>query len=287
MELLIQQIFNGLTIGSVYTLVALGLTLVFGILHVPNFAHGAFYMVGAYITLMMMVGFGFHYWIAIIASVAVVAFLGVVTQQLIFKKLEGADGMRMMVAAIGILLFLEAFGQFMWGTEYHRMDTPYGSVVNLFGLTVTLQRLLIIVAAVILMLALHFFLTKTMIGAAIVAMAQNREGAFLVGINANQVAWLTFAIAGGLAAAAASLASPINLVFPTMGNLVIMKAFVIIIIGGMGSIPGAILGGYLLGLTESIGATYISSDYKDVIAFLLLVVILTAKPTGLFTKGVQ
>ncbi|WP_273853612.1 branched-chain amino acid ABC transporter permease [Guptibacillus spartinae] len=287
MELLFQQIFNGLTIGSVYTLVALGLTLVFGILHVPNFAHGAFYMVGAYITLMMMVGFGFHYWIAIIASIAVVALLGVVTQQLIFKKLEGADGMRMMVAAIGILLFLEAFGQFMWGTEYYRMDTPYGSVVNLFGLTVTLQRLLIIVAAVILMLALHFFLTKTMIGAAIVAMAQNREGAFLVGINANQVAWLTFAIAGGLAAAAASLASPINLVFPTMGNLVIMKAFVIIIIGGMGSIPGAILGGYLLGLTESIGATYISSDYKDVIAFLLLVVILTAKPTGLFTKGVQ
>ncbi|KMM38258.1 branched-chain amino acid ABC transporter permease [Guptibacillus hwajinpoensis] len=287
MELLFQQIFNGLTIGSVYTLVALGLTLVFGILHVPNFAHGAFYMVGAYITLMMMVGFGFNYWVAIIASVAVVALLGVVTQQLIFKKLEGADGMRMMVAAIGILLFLEAFGQFMWGTEYYRMDTPYSSVVNLFGLTVTLQRLLIIIAAIILMLALHFFLTKTMIGAAIIAMAQNREGAFLVGINANQVAWLTFAIAGGLAAAAASLASPINLVFPTMGNLVIMKAFVIIIIGGMGSIPGAIIGGYLLGLTESIGATYISSDYKDVIAFLLLVVILTAKPTGLFTKGVQ
>ncbi|MDQ0483291.1 branched-chain amino acid ABC transporter permease [Guptibacillus hwajinpoensis] len=287
MELLFQQIFNGLTIGSVYTLVALGLTLVFGILHVPNFAHGAFYMVGAYITLMMMVGFGFNYWVAIIVSVAVVALLGVVTQQLIFKKLEGADGMRMMVAAIGILLFLEAFGQFMWGTEYYRMDTPYSSVVNLFGLTVTLQRLLIIIAAIILMLALHFFLTKTMIGAAIIAMAQNREGAFLVGINANQVAWLTFAIAGGLAAAAASLASPINLVFPTMGNLVIMKAFVIIIIGGMGSIPGAIIGGYLLGLTESIGATYISSDYKDVIAFLLLVVILTAKPTGLFTKGVQ
>ena len=287
MELLFQQIFNGLTIGSVYTLVALGLTLVFGILHVPNFAHGAFYMVGAYVTLMMMVGFGFNYWVAIIASVAVIALLGVVTQQLVFKKLEGADGMRMMVAAIGILLFLEAFGQFMWGTEYYRMETPYASVVNLFGLTVTLQRLLIIIAAVILMFALHFFLTKTMIGAAIVAMAQNREGAFLVGINANQVAWLTFAIAGGLAAAAASLASPINLVFPTMGNLVIMKAFVIIIIGGMGSIPGAIIGGYLLGLTESIGATYISSDYKDVIAFLLLVVILTAKPTGLFSKGVQ
>jgi branched-chain amino acid transport system permease protein len=126
-----------------------------------------------------------------------------------------------------------------------------------------------------------------MTGASIVAMSQNREGAFLVGINANMVAMLTFAIAAGLASAAATLASPINLVFPTMGSLVIMKAFVIIIIGGMGSIPGAIVGGFLLGLTESLGATYLSNDYKDMIAFLLLVAILTIKPTGLFSKGAR
>ncbi len=287
LELFFQQLLNGLTTGSVYSLVALGLTLVFGILHVPNFAHGAFYMVGAYVTLTVMTALGVHYWVAIGISVLVIAVLSVITERLIFSKLGTADPLSLMIAAIGILFFLESFAQYLWGTEYQRMFTPYGDTINLFGLTVTFQRVLIIIAAVVLMLLLHLFLTRTMTGAAIVAMSQNRDGAFLVGINANKVAMLTFAIAGGFAAAAASLAAPINLVFPSMGNLVIMKAFVIIIIGGMGSIPGAILGGYILGIAESMGATYISADYKDIIAFVLLVIILTIKPTGIFAKGVH
>jgi branched-chain amino acid transport system permease protein len=287
MELLFQQLLNGLTIGSVYSLVALGLTLVFGILHVPNFAHGAFYMIGAYFTLTFMTNAGMNYWVAMFLSVVLVAIIGVLCERLIFHKLGTLNPMRVMVAAIGVLLFFESFAHLVFGTEYQRMASPYENIVTVFGLTVTVQRILIIIAAIVLMVALHLFLTRTMIGASIIAMAQNREGAFLVGINSNQVAMLTFAIAGGLAAAAASLASPINLVFPTMGNLVIMKAFVIIIIGGMGSIPGAIVGGFLLGLSESLGATYISNDYKDLIAFILLVIILTVKPTGLFSRGVH
>ncbi|RSK27357.1 branched-chain amino acid ABC transporter permease [Bacillus sp. HMF5848] len=287
MMLFLQQLLNGLTIGSVYSLVALGLTLVFGILHIPNFAHGAFYMIGAYATLLIMTNLGVHYWLAVILSILIVGLLGVLSERLIFHRLGNADPLRIMVAAIGILLFFESLAHLIWGADYQRMTTPYGSPVSFFGITVTAQRILIIVAAVILMVLLHVFLKRTLTGRAIMAMAQNREGAFLVGINANFVAMLTFFIAGGLAAAAASLASPINLVYPTMGNLVIMKAFVIIIIGGMGSIPGAIVGGYLLGLSESLGATYISNDYKDLIAFILLVIILTAKPTGLFTKEVH
>ncbi|MDE5413886.1 branched-chain amino acid ABC transporter permease [Alkalihalobacterium chitinilyticum] len=287
MELFFQQLLNGLTTGSVYSLVALGLTLVFGILHVPNFAHGAFYMVGAYVTLTVMTALGVHYWVAIAISALVIALLSILTERLVFSKLGTADPLSLMIAAIGILFFLESFAQYLWGTEYQRMFTPYGDTVNLFGLTVTFQRVLIIIAAVVLMILLHLFLTRTMTGAAIVAMSQNRDGAFLVGINANKVAMLTFAIAGAFAAIAASLAAPINLVFPSMGNLVIMKAFVIIILGGMGSIPGAILGGYILGIAESLGATYISADYKDIIAFVLLVIILTFKPTGIFAKGVH
>ncbi|MFV8826709.1 branched-chain amino acid ABC transporter permease [Alkalihalobacterium sp. APHAB7] len=287
MELFFQQLLNGLTTGSVYSLVALGLTLVFGILHVPNFAHGAFYMVGAYVTLTVMTALGVHYWVAIAISALVIALLSILTERLVFSKLGTADPLSLMIAAIGILFFLESFAQYLWGTEYQRMFTPYGDTISLFGLTVTFQRVLIIIAAVVLMILLHLFLTRTMTGAAIVAMSQNRDGAFLVGINANKVAMLTFAIAGAFAAIAASLAAPINLVFPSMGNLVIMKAFVIIIIGGMGSIPGAILGGYILGIAESLGATYISADYKDIIAFVLLVIILTIKPTGIFAKGVH
>ncbi|WHX38542.1 branched-chain amino acid ABC transporter permease [Mesobacillus sp. AQ2] len=285
MEILVQQLFNGLTIGSVYALVALGLTLVYGILHIPNFAHGALYMMGGYITLMMMVQYGLHYWLAILVSVIAVGLIGVLMERLVFHPLRHAPPIHDKIAAIGILLFLEAFAQFIWGADYQMMPTPYGQVVQVFGLTFTMQRLLIIIAAIGVMVLLYLFLKKTFTGATIIAMSQERDGANLVGINTNRVAMLTFLISGGLAAIASSLAAPINLVFPGMGQLVILKAFVIIILGGMGSIPGAIIGGYILGFSESLGATYISNDYKDIIAFILLVIILTVKPTGLFAKG--
>lgn len=287
MDLFLQQLVNGLANGSVYSLVALGLTMVFGILHVPNFAQGAFYMIGAYVTLTVMTLFGVPYWIAMFLSMVVIALLAVLSERLIFHPLRKAEALHQMMGAIGILLFLVAFAQVVWGPNYQQMSSPYGNAFNLLGITVTQQRLIVIVATVIIMIILHLFLTRTMIGSAIVAMAQNREGAYLVGINANMVAMLTFAISGVLAAAAATLASPINLVFPGMGDLVIMKAFVIIIIGGMGSIPGAIIAGYLLGIVESFGATYISGDYKDIIAFALLVIILTFKPKGLFPGRVS
>ncbi|WP_251551860.1 branched-chain amino acid ABC transporter permease [Neobacillus muris] len=285
MEILIQQLFNGLTIGSVYALVALGLTLVYGILHIPNFAHGALYMMGGYITWMMMTDFGLHYWVAIIISIIVAGLLGVLMERLVFHPLREAPPIHDKIAAIGIMLFLEAFAQYYWGAEYQSMPTPYGQVVQIFGLTLTMQRILIVVSAVVVMLLLYVFLKKTFIGSTIIAMSQDREGANLVGINTNKVAMLTFLISGGLAAIAASLSAPINLVFPGMGQLVILKAFVIIILGGMGSIPGAIVGGYILGFSESLGATYISNDYKDIIAFIILVIILTVKPTGLFSRG--
>jgi branched-chain amino acid transport system permease protein len=287
MELLIQQLLNGLTVGSVYSLVALGLTLVYGILHIPNFAHGALYMVGGYVALTMMNQAGLPYWMAIIISMIVIGLLGVLVERLVFYPLRDAPPLHDKIAAIGILLFLEAFAQFVWGADYQTMSTPYGNVINVLGLTLTMQRVLIIVSTIVIMILLYFFLKKTFIGASIIAMSQNREGANLVGINTNKVAMMTFMISGSLAALAASLASPINLVFPGMGHLVILKAFVIIILGGMGSIPGAIIGGYILGFSESLGATYISNDYKDIIAFVILVIILTVKPTGLFAKEGQ
>ncbi|HZG70309.1 MAG TPA: branched-chain amino acid ABC transporter permease [Chondromyces sp.] len=287
MDVLIQQIVNGLTVGSAYSLTALGLTLIYGILHIPNFAHGALYMVGGYVTLMMMSGMGVPYWIAMFLSVVVVGLIAILMERLVFNPLRNAPPLHDKIAAIGLMLFLEAMVQLIWGAEYRTMPTPYGQVVNIFGLTVTAQRMLIIVATPMIMALLYLFLKKTMIGSAIIAMSQNREGAYLVGINADKVAMMTFFISGGLAAIASSIASPINLVFPGMGHLMILKAFVIIIIGGMGSIPGAILGGYILGFAESLGATFISNDYKDLIAFLLLVVILTIRPKGLFAKGVH
>lgn len=287
LDLILQQILNGLTLGGVYSLVALGLTLVYGILHVPNFAHGAFYMAGAYVAFYMMNALGINYWLAMAGAAAVVAILVVVAERLVFHPLRNSPGLHHMIAAIGILLFLESSAQAIWGADFHRMQTPFTGIMNFAGLVLPVQRLLIIAAAFALVIALHLFLKKTVTGATIIAMAQNRDGAALVGIDPNRVAMMTFAISGVLAAVAAVLYAPINLVYPGMGHLVITKAFVIIVLGGMGSVPGAIVGGLIIGFAESFGAFYISTDYKDIIAFVLLVAILSVRPEGLFTKGVR
>lgn len=287
MELVLQQILNGLTLGGVYSLVALGLTLVYGILHIPNFAHGAMYMAGAYAAFVLMNSLGLNYWLAMAGAAVIVAVIAILAERLVFHPLRHSPGLHHMIAAIGILLFLESGAQAIWGADFHRMQTPYAGIVEFAGLTMPTQRLLIVIAAFGLMLGLHLFLKKTVTGATIIAMAQNRDGAALVGINPNRVAMMTFAISGALAAIGATLYAPINLVYPSMGNLVITKAFVIIVLGGMGSIPGAIVGGLIIGFAESFGAFYISTDYKDIIAFVLLVVILSVRPAGLFTKGVR
>ena len=287
MELFLQQVLNGLTLGGVYSLVALGLTLVYGILHVPNFAHGAFYMAGAFVAFYLISSQGLNYWVAMAGAAAAVALIAVLSERLVFHPLRNAPYLHHMIASIGILLFLESGAQALWGADFHRMQTPYTHIVELAGLTLPAQRILIIVAAFVLVGLLQLFLKKTITGATIVAMAQNRDGAALVGIDANRVAMLTFAISGALAGMAAVLYAPINLVYTSMGSLVITKAFVIIVLGGMGSVPGAIVGGLIIGFAEAFGAFYISTDYKDIIAFVLLVVILSFKPEGLFSKGAR
>ena len=285
MNLFFQQLMSGLTLGSIYGLVALGLTLVYGILHIPNFAHGALYMVGAFLSFMFMTELGLHYWIAMVLSAVMVAALAMICERLVFHPLRHAPPIHDKIAAIGILLFLEAVVQMLWGADFRRMPTPYMGIMNFDGLIIPEQRALIVFGALLLVVLLQWFLRKTVTGSTIIAMAQSREGAFLVGIDANRVAMITFAISGALAAVAATLFAPINLIYPAMGHLVIMKAFVIIILGGMGSIPGAIIGGMIIGFAEAFGGFYFSTAYKDVIAFGLLVLILSIRPQGLFAKG--
>ena len=284
MELFFQQLINGLTLGSIYCLVALGLTLIYGIMHIPNFAHGHLYMVGAYCVLFLITLYGFNYWLAILVSMVILAVLGIIMERLVFHPLRNKPPTNSFIAAVGALLFLESGAMVLWGAEYRKMPEVFGKVVNIFGVMTTQQRLVVILSALVLMGLLHLFMKKTLIGSTIEAMAQDREGAFLVGIDANMVSMMTFGVASALAAAAAGLAGPLFLVFPAMGGLVILKAFVIIVLGGMGSIPGAVVGAYILGLAESMGATVFPAEYKDLVAFVLLVIILSIRPTGLFAK---
>ncbi|MBX6352510.1 MAG: branched-chain amino acid ABC transporter permease [Thermoflavifilum sp.] len=284
MTLLLQEILNGIVVGSIYSLVALGLTLVYGVMEIPNFAHGHLYMLGAYIAFFLLTSAHFSYWPALLGAVVVLVVVGLLVERLVFNPLRKAPQVNAMIASVGVMLFLEALAQAIWGPNYLQMPTPYGNVLHIGALSVTQQQLLVVVAAIVMMVLLNLFLKRTMIGAAIEAVAQHREGALLVGIPSGRIAMLTFAIASGLAALAAVLVTPINLLFPAMGTMVIMKAFVIIVLGGMGSIPGAILGGYILALAESIGGAYISTNYQDLIAFAVLVLILSIRPAGLFAR---
>jgi branched-chain amino acid transport system permease protein len=284
MTLFLQQMVNGIALGSIYGLVALGLTLVYGVLKIPNFAHGALYMLGAYATFFLATSYGIGYLPALALSVVMLALFGAVVERLIFHPLRHRPHLHSMIAALGLLLFLEATAQELWGADFRRLESPFENTVTIFGLPVVIQRLLVIGAAVALMFALHFFLKRTQTGSAIEAMAQDREGALLVGVDTRKIAMLTFGLSAGLAAAAASLVAPINLIFPAMGAVVNTKAFVIIILGGMGSIPGAIMGAYLLALGEVLGGTYISTAFGELIGFGLLVLVLALRPTGLFSK---
>lgn len=284
MELFAQQVLNGLVTGSVYSLVALGLTLIYGTMGVPNFAHGHLYMLGAYITYTLTMVMGLHYWPATALSMIALAIVGIVLERLIFRPLQHAPHINSMIAAIGVMLFIEGVAQRIWGEDFRRMISPYDEVVSLFGLLVTGHRLILLGAAAIFMVALLLFLTRTVAGSAIRATAQNREGALLVGIETDRVAMATFAISAAIAAVAGSLIGPISLIYPAMGALVSLKAFAIVVLGGMGSVPGALAGGYLLAIAESLGGTYISADYQDLVAFIVLALVFAFRPSGLFRE---
>lgn len=282
MSLFLQQTINGIMVGSIYALVALGLTLEYGILNIPNFAHGVLYTVGAYLTFLVVVSLGLNYWIAILCAMAALAIIGMIVHRLVYRPLVNAPHLNSFIAAIGLIFMFKAAMLLIWGPDFKRYPPINDTVINIFGTIVTTQRILIVLITIILIVILNLFIKKTMAGMTIQALAQDREGALLAGINVERVETMVFAVGSAMAAVAAALISPIFLVYNTMGDFVILKAFVIIILGGMGSIPGAIIGGYIIGLVESLGGAYLSTDYNELIAFAILIGVLAIKPTGLF-----
>ncbi len=269
-------------VGSVYALVALGLTLEYGILNIPNFAHGVLYTMGAYLTFLTVVALGYNYWIAIVCAMVALAVIGMIVHRLVYHPLVNAPHLNSFIAAIGLIFMFKAGMLLIWGPDFKRFPPINEEVFNIMGTVITTQRILIVLVTVVLIIALNLFIKKTMAGMTIEALAQDREGALLAGINVRRVETLVFAVGSAMAAIAAALISPIFLVYNTMGDSVILKAFVIIILGGMGSIPGAILGGYIIGLVESLGGAYLSTDFNEIIAFAILIGVLAFKPTGLF-----
>jgi branched-chain amino acid transport system permease protein len=282
MVLFIQQVLNGVMLGSIYSLVALGLTLEYGILHIPNFAHGALYMMGAYMTFLLATTLGLNFWLAMIVAMIGLGLVGILVERLVYRPLMLKPHLSSFIAAIGLIFIFVDGALNIFGPDFKRFPPTNPQAFHVLGITLTLQRILIISVTIALIVVLQLFIKKTTMGATIEATAQDLEGAQLMGINVSRVRMIVFALGTALAAAAAALVAPLHLVHPNMGGPVILKAFVIIILGGMGSIPGAIIGGYMMGLIESLSGGYISTSYNEVFAFGVLVIVLTIRPTGLF-----
>ena len=291
MTLFLSYLINGISLGSVYAIIALGYTMVYGIAKMLNFAHGDVIMVGAYISFCATQYMGMPAVVSVLMAMVVCTVLGILIEGLAYKPLRQAPSLAVLITAIGVSYFLQNTALLIWGS------TPknFTSVINLGSLSLMDGKLMIssetivtILANIIIMVCLTLFTGKTKIGKAMRAVSEDKGAAELMGINVNLTISMTFAIGSALAAiAGVLLCSAYPVLQPTTGSMPGIKAFTAAVFGGIGSIPGAMLGGILLGLIEIFGKAYISTELGDAIVFLILIIMLLVKPTGLLGKKVN
>ncbi len=288
-----QAIVTGILIGGVYGLVALGLTLIFGVLDIINFAHGALLTVGMYLSFTLFDRYGVDPYVSILITVPALFVAGLVIQRLIIHPARNAPASNQLLLTLGLALFLENLMLVMFSATprsvrlaYGRGLTQIGPVaidfpINIWGTTITLTKLAAFVGAVILTAVLYLLLTRTDLGKAIRATAQDREGARLVGIDIDRINMVTFGIGAACVGAAAALVLPFLAVDPLVGNTFNITAFVIVVLGGMGSVPGALLGGLVIGLTQELGVVFAPSSTKLIGVFVVFILVLMLRPQGL------
>ena len=287
----LQYFINGISIGSVYAIIALGYTMVYGIAKMLNFAHGDVIMVGAYISFCVTTYMGLPAWVSIIAAMAVCVLLGILIEGLAYKPLRGASSLAVLITAIGVSYFLQNAAQLIWGSAPKNFTSIVTfDPIKLFDgqLTITGEVIVTILASIVIMVVLTLFTGKTRMGKAMRAVSEDRAAAQLMGINVNNTISMTFAIGSALAAiAGVLLCSTVPTLQPTTGSMPGIRAFTAAVFGGIGSIPGAMLGGILLGIIETMTKAYLSTQFSDAIVFLVLIIVLLVKPAGLMGKVVQ
>jgi len=287
----LQYLINGVSIGAVYAIIALGYTMVYGIAKMLNFAHGDVIMVGAYISYCITSYLGLPAVVSIVVAVLVCTVLGIVIEGLAYKPLRGTPSLAVLITAIGVSYFLQNAAQLIFGSAPKNFKSIVAmQPLTLFGggLTITGEVLVTIAVSVAIMIGLTLFTSKTRMGKAMRAVSEDRAAAQLMGINVNQTISVTFAIGSALAAiAGVLLCSTVPTLMPTTGAMPGIRAFTAAVFGGIGSIPGAMLGGILLGIIETFSKAYISTQFSDAIVFSVLIIILLVKPAGLLGKQIQ
>jgi branched-chain amino acid transport system permease protein len=291
MDQLIQQLVNGVSLGSIYALIALGYTMVYGIINLINFAHGDIYMVGAYVGFALTTFFHLGFFPALIISMVVCALLGVIIEKVAYKPIRKSTRIAALITAISVSLLLEYGMMYFVKAETRTFPKVLpDKQINLFNTDAVLdiRNLYIIFVTITLMLLLQYVIYKTKVGKAMRAVSLDRDAAQLMGIDMNKTISYTFAIGSALAGAAGVLVGTYyNSINPLMGIVPGLKAFVAAVIGGIGIIPGAVFGGFFLGMTETMVSAYGGSLYKDAVAFGILILVLLVKPNGLLGKNIK
>ena len=286
MSLLISQLFNGLQTGSIYALVALGYSMVYGIILLLNFAHGDIIMVGAYTAFYAMTTFHLHPVVSVVLAVITSTLLGVVIEKVAYTPLRSAPRLSLLITAIGISFLLENGAQLLFGADTKSMDVIIpGSVTLGSGITISYTAIVTIVVTIAAMVALTLLVQKTRLGKAMRAVSEDMGAAQLMGISLNKTISFTFAVGSALAGIGSVLyLCAYSQASPTMGSMLGLKAFVAAVLGGIGSIPGAMLGGFAIGLLEALVAAVGLSVWKDGVVFAILIVVLLVKPTGILGR---
>jgi len=284
-----EHLSNGIALGSIYALTAIGYTMVYGIIRLINFAHGDLYMVGAFLTLTAITILNLPIAAAMLFGMAGAALFGIAIAKFAYSPVFKAPRISLFLSAIGVAIFLENFAMLVWGPETQSFpEVMTNKIYNFAGFRMSTIQIIIIVVTIILVSVLSYIVKYTKMGKAMRCVSQDMDTARLMGINTNRVVYFTFALGSVLGATAGALVGMYyKAVFPMMGFVPGLKAFISAVIGGIGSIPGAMIGGMLMGVSESLGAAYVSSGYRDAIAFVILIIVLLFKPTGILGKTMK
>ena len=286
----LSYLISGISLGSVYAIIALGYTMVYGIAKMLNFAHGDIIMIGGYVSFVAVSSLGLNPWIAMVIAMAVCTLLGVLIERFAYKPLRQATSLAVLITAIGVSYLLQNAALLIWGANPKVYTPIISGTLNLFGgkLSVSYISLLTVAACIIIMIALTVFTSKSKLGKAMRACSEDKGAALLMGINVNRTISLTFAIGSALAAiAGVLLCSSYPTLMPTTGSMPGIKAFTAAVFGGIGSIPGAFIGGILLGVIEALAKAYISTQLSNSIVFAVLIIVLLVRPVGLLGKKIS
>ena len=279
----VQVFVNGLMLGLTYVLIASGFSLIYGIMRLLNFAHGEFYMLGAFATYLLCERLGVNYFAAMVLSMIIIAVLGILVYRFFFRPFRDQHDPSLVIA-LGIAMLIGGLALLVFGEKDKSISPVFSGVIKVLGATLSMERVVVIIMAIILMAALTLYIKFSKTGQAMRAVSQDREAAALQGIGVDSTFMLCMAISSALAGAAGALLAPLFFVNPFLGMHAVLKALVVVVIGGLGSIPGAIAGGLLLGFVESFGNTFLG-DITEILGFVMVMLVLLFRPQGLFGHG--